>query len=755
MLRVSLAVAHSYRIERMLGRGGTAAVFLAHDIKHDRRVAMKLLLPDLAATLGADRFLSEIRLSARLTHPHILPLLDSGTADGLPYFVMPFVEDESLRDLLERERTMSYASALALVGEIADALDYAHAAGIIHRDVKPENILMLGGHGVLADFGIARAMSAAGDQRLTGMGISVGTPAYMSPEQAAGEGELDGRCDQYALASVLYEMLSGAVPFKGATLQQTIAMRFMGPAPSIRERLADVPAAVELALARALSADPHERFEGMRPFIAALTADGAATPRRTSASVTTSVSIAGRHATDDRPSLAVMPFVNASTDPNMEFFSDGVTDGILGVLTRMRNLRVAARDSCFALRAEDSRVVGERLGVATVLHGTVRRSGTRARVSAYLSDARSGHQLWSENYDRELDDLFAIQDDVSLRIAETLRVQLLGDAERRPASLAATNAAANDAFLRGRYSLNTRTANGIRESLEFFNEAVAADPEFAAAFVGRAESLMLMAVYGIGAPADVVPRARLAAADALRRDPSVAEAYVTLGTVRALYDWDFEAADDAFRRAIALSPRLPSAHQRRALDTLVPRGRFDEAIAAIHQACALDPCSSVMAASAGIVSYFAGELGGALKQLRDLAASDPGFAMAHFFMGIVLREQGDLDEALHAFARASHAAGDTPEMRAAVAQTCARMGRAADAVSIRGALLAESASRWISPCLFAQIDVALGNNGGAIEWLARAEKARDPELVNLGVRPAYFKLRGLAAFDELRERIAG
>jgi tetratricopeptide (TPR) repeat protein len=228
---------------------------------------------------------------------------------------------------------------------------------------------------------------------------------------------------------------------------------------------------------------------------------------------------------------------------------------------------------------------------------------------------------------------------------------------------------------------------------------------------------------------------------------------VTLGTVRALYDWDFTAADEAFRRALALSPQLPSAYQRRALDTLVPRGRFDEAIAAIDQASALDPCSSVMTASAGIVRYFAGDVAGALTRLRGLAASDPAFAMTHYFLGTVLRDEGDLDAALGAFRRASGAAGGTPEIKAALAQTYARMGRPAEAVSIRTALLAQAASRWISPCLMAQVDLALGDKGAALDWLSRAEKARDPELVNIGVRPTYRELRGSPRYDRLCERM--
>ena len=758
--RIAPLVERTYHLERELGRGATAAVFLAHDQKHDRSVALKLLLPDIAASIGVERFLREIRLAARLAHPHILPLLDSGAVDGLPFYVMPFVEGETLRELLQRERRLEVETAIGLVYEVADALEYAHAAGIIHRDVKPENILLLGAHAVLADFGIARAMFAATDQSITGLGLAVGTPAYMSPEQAAGEEQIDGRCDQYALASVLFEMLTGEPPFRGATAQATIAKRLMGPAPHLRDLRPELAESLDSAVACALAIDPTDRFPGVLGFAAALSGHGDARPSRKTmapAGKTYSAVRALRHQTiGDMPSIAVLPFENASSDPDMEFFSDGVTDEIIGALSRVRNLRVAARSSCYALRhqAMDVRALGERLGVSAVLDGSVRRAGPRVRVSAHLVDARSGYQLWAEQFDRELHDVFAIQDEISRHIVETLKVRLLADAARLLGTSTTTNTLAHDAYLRGRYHLNRRTEEGIRASLDFFNEAIDNDADYAAAFIGRADCLALMALYGMRAPVEVMPQARDAAEEALRRDPSLAEAYVTLGTVRALHDWDWTGADEAFRRSVALSPRYAAAHQRYAMDCLTPRGLFTAALDEIEQACALEPISSVMRSSAGIVRYFAGDAAGARANQRSAAEIDPAFAMADFFLGTIERDGGDPVAALAAFNRAISQTGGTPEMRGGLAQTHAKLGAIVEATRLRNALESEAASRWVSPCVFVQVDLALGRRESALDWLDRAEKARDPELAYLAVRPVYAALHGESRFDLLVRRIA-
>ena len=751
------AVGGGYVLERELGRGGAAVVYLAHDTKHDRRVALKLLHPDVGGSLGADRFLREIRLAARLTHPHILPLLDSGTADGLPFYVMPFVDGETLRELLARERRLSPDRALTLGREMADALDYAHAAGIVHRDVKPENILLLDGHAVLADFGIARAMAVAVEEGLTMTGISVGTPAYMSPEQASGDSAINGRSDQFSLAVVLYEALSGETPYRGDTALETIARRFSGPPAPIRSVLPELRESIDGAITRALAVAPAERFATAGDFIraamgiASTTAAGGATselPRGTEITI--------QQPTASRlPSVAVMPFANGSGDPEMAFFSDGITDDIISALSRVRNLRVAARSSCYALRdrGDDAQTIGERLHVATIVEGRVRRSGARVRVTAHLVDAASGFQVWSESYDRQLDDVFEIQDDIARRIVDTLEVRLLGDAGRPLAVSATHNRQAHDAYLRGRYRADQRTETGLRASIDLFQQAIEADGDFAQAYVGIADSLALLAIYGTMPPRDVMPLAREAAEEALRRDPTSADAYVRLGSVRALYDHDWAGAEDAFLRALALSPRYSAAYQRYALDCLVPQGRFRSAMEHIDRACALDPLSPVMQVSAAMVRHFAGDNAHALEHARTAARLDPDFAIADFFLGTVARESGDGATAKDAFMRAIARTGGTPEMTAGLSQTFARLGDVGAADQARAELLVTAGNRFVSPCLFAQIDLSLGRNDDALAALARAEEARDPELVFLSVRPVYTALRGEPAFDALRLRV--
>lgn len=743
--RASSAVESRYRLERELGRGATAAVFLARDLKHERLVALKVLLPELAASLGTDRFLREIRLAARLAHPHILPVLDSGTAGELPFYVMPYVEGETLRELLARQGSLAIDIAVNLARDVADALDYAHAAGIVHRDVKPGNILLLGGHAVLADFGIARAMVAAAGQHVTGAGMAVGTPAYMSPEQAAGDDAVDGRSDQYSLAIVVFEALVGYPPFAGGTTQAMIARRFVERPPAVRTLRADASEALEDALSRAMALDPADRFADIREFATALTPGGERTVRVSPPTATRAAPVSAV------PSVAVLPFANGSTDPEMEFFSDGMTDEIVGSLSRLRNLRVAARSSSYAARSrhEDARAIGERLGVGAILEGSVRRAGTRVRVNAFLVDARTGFQLWSDQYDREIDDVFAIQEEIATRIVETLRVQLLGNAARPIAASTTTNAAAYDAYLRGRYFVNQRTEAGLRRSLDQFRGAIEADPGYASAYAGLAEALALLGLYGVVAPREAMPQAAQRADEALQHDPALAEAYVTLGMVRALYDFDWPRAEDAFRRAIALSPRYPAAHQRYAIDCLAPQRRFGAAMAEIDQACQLEPLSPVLQASAGMIRYFAGDLDAAIAMERAAAASDGGFAMAEFFLGTMARDAGDMPTAYAAFQRAIALTGGTPEMIAGLARAHAGAGQQGEAERLRAQLADAARDRFVSPCLLAQIDLALGRVDSALDGLELAMEVRDPELAYLVVRPVYRELAGQERFVRL------
>ncbi|HEU4829211.1 MAG TPA: serine/threonine-protein kinase, partial [Gemmatimonadales bacterium] len=478
--RLRRALEGRYAIAGELGRGGMAVVYRAHDIRHDRPVALKVLRDDVGRTLGAARFLEEIRLVARLSHPHILPLFDSGEADGFLYFVMPVVAGASIRDRLEEQRTVPVAEAVRLTAEVADALDYAHRQGIVHRDIKPENILLHEGHAFVADFGIGKVLTSIEEQaqELGGAGIamSVGTPAYMSPEQASGD-SVDGRSDLYSLGCVLYEMLIGDQPFTGPNLQAVLARRFVQTPADVRTLRDGIPRGVAHALGKALARTPIERFESGAEFAAAL---------RQPEPVAPPVVAPPR-------SVAVLPFVNLSGDAENDYFADGITEEILNALAGVPALRVAGRASSFAFRGRhrELRAIGEQLNVGTVLEGSVRRSGNRVRITAQLNDVTDGFHIWSERYEREIGDVFALQDEIALAIASRLEATL--DAGRRAtlAQRATGVIEAYDAYLKGRGQFYRR-GTGISEGLASMKEALELDPTYALAWAGRADGFSLL-----------------------------------------------------------------------------------------------------------------------------------------------------------------------------------------------------------------------------------------------------------------------
>ncbi len=749
------ALAPAYRVERVIGRGGAATVFLADDRKHERRVAIKVLHRDLAATVGGERFVQEIRVAARLTHPNIVPLLDSGQAGVVPYYVMPYIEGESLRGRLQREGRLALGDALALVAQVADALEYAHAAGIVHRDIKPENILLLRGHALVADFGIARAITqAGGSASRTSQGIVLGTPAYMSPEQAAGEVQLDGRSDVYALATTLFELLAGELPFRAPSVAALIAMRFREAAPRLSSRVPGLPAVVDDAVASALAVEPTDRPASPQAFAQALLGGDARRAGETSAFAT--------HATASRPtpfvsnpgqpSVVVLPFTNVGNDPEHEFLADGITEEIITTLSRLRTVRVAARASSFALRDRrgDLRGIAEQLGVTNVLDGSVRHAAGRVRVSAELVDAQTGFQLWADRMDRPLADAFEIQDDIARAIADALSATLLHDTG---VGRDAVPGEAYERYLRGRYALNRRTETELAAAVEHFTAAQAQAPAYALAAAGLAEARLLQGVYGAQPATTVMPLARDAALQALALDPALGDAQATLGAVRALHDWDWTGAADAFRRATALSPRSPQVWQWRAMHVLLPTGQLDEARTSIDRARALDPLAIVIASSVGVVYHLAGDPAGAVRALQRALSVAPEFAMAHYFLGGALRDAGELDAALSAFEAAIARGGATPEMTAGLAQTLARRGDEAGARRLLGALHETARTRHVSSCLFAQVHASLGETSAAVTALEAAAAVRDPELIYIGVRPSYAPLKGTAGFDALRRRL--
>ena len=489
-IELTSALADRYRIERELGSGGMATVYLAHDVKHDRKVAVKILKPELGAVLGAERFLAEIKVTANLQHPNLLPLFDSGATAGLLYYVMPYIEGETLRARLDRETQLPVEDTVRLATLIAGALDYAHARGVIHRDLKPENILLQAGQPIVADFGIALAVAQAGGARITETGLSLGTPHYMSPEQATGDRVIDARSDQYALGAVAYEMLTGEPPHTGATSQAIIARLMTEKPRSVRATRSSVSAEMEQAIEQALAKSPADRYSSCGAFAKALVAEPAAVRAGSSSrrGLLVATGIAGLAvvalivwltlgereaaptATPPRArSIAVLPLVNVGGDSTQEYFADGMADELANALGKLPGLKVAARTSSYAFKGRrdlDVKEVGQKLGVDVVLQGSVRRAGDRMRVSVQLTDAKQGVELWSQTYERDTKDAFAVQDSITQATVSQLSLSLGAGGLAATRAGRTANPDAHDLYLRAQTIAMQGTEAAVRRAVD-------------------------------------------------------------------------------------------------------------------------------------------------------------------------------------------------------------------------------------------------------------------------------------------------
>lgn len=745
-----------YLLQHELGSGGMARVFLAEDRKHRRRVAIKVLREELSGGRAAERFVAEIALTARLSHPHILPLLDSGSADGRPFYVMPLVEGESLRERLDRAPRLTLAEALRIAHDVADALAYAHAQGVVHRDIKPENIMLAGRHALVADFGIARAIEAANSvtANMTGIGMVVGTPAYMSPEQASGDPEVDGRSDVCSLGVVLFEMLVGECPYAGPNAGAILLQQLGRPVPSARERRPDLPEVLDFVVATAMARAPEDRFASAAEF-----ADTLAALERSIAAGGDGAGSTLAPQVPHVPSLAILPFDNLSSDPENAFLSDGIAEEVLTLLSRRPALRVCARSSSFAFRGQavELRTIGERLGVRTVLTGSVRRAGDRLRVNAELVSVADSTQLWAERYERRIDDIFAIQDDIAGAIVAALNATLLSRdvAAISPPTVRSpvANVAAYEACLRGRHLWGQRTATSADEAMHCFLQALAMEPDFIPAWTGLADVWATRGIYGAAAPGDAMEQARDAANRALALDAECAEAHATLGLVFAVHDWRWDDAERAFRRAIARRPNYPTAHQWLATNYFTPLGRVEDALEATTVALRLDPLSLVLKCSLASAYFYGRRFDDAEAAARDAIGLDANFPLAHFFLGQALLQQGELAGAVAACGAAVQLSGRSSETLAALGVAHATRGDEAAARAILTELDEARRFGYVSPCHPALVHAALGEHEAALDGLERALTVRAADLAWLAVRPTWDGVRAQPRFRALVERL--
>jgi serine/threonine protein kinase/Flp pilus assembly protein TadD len=577
--RLQNAFNDRYDVTREIGRGGMATVYQARDRKHHRDVAIKILHPHLAASVGLDRFQREVHIAARLNHPRILTLIDSGEADGLLYYVMPYVQGESLRQRLLRERQLPAAEALRITREVASALGYAHTQGVVHRDIKPENIMLHEGEATVTDFGISKALSARGGETLTLAGTTLGTPAYMSPEQASGDDELDGRSDLYSLGCVLFEMLTGQPPFTGPTAQAVILKRFTDAAPSLRTIRPDLPVSIDQVVSRALARDPNERYATAAQFVQALSStDG---NQADSTMVISPATPAGK-------SVAVLPFADMSPDRDQDYFCEGIAEEITNALTKVQALRVASRSSAFAYKGknQDIRTVGQQLKVGTVLEGSVRKAGKRLRIIVQLINATNGYCLWSERYDRELEDVFVVQDEIAENIVRALRLVLTEEEKRAIDKPRPGNIEAYDFYLRGRQAFNLFREKSLQYARRMFARAIEIDPDFAPAYAGTADCSSFLFMWWDPSRANL-EEAQTASRKALELAPGMAEVHAARGLALTLSK-AYDEAESEFLTAMRLDPTSFEAHYFYARASF-QQGRYEQAIAAFERAAALRP----------------------------------------------------------------------------------------------------------------------------------------------------------------------
>ncbi len=720
------ALADRYAVERELGRGGMAVVFLAHDQKTDRPVALKVLRPEVAAALGVERFLREIRIAARLTHPNILALYDCGEAGGLLYYSMPYVAGESLRDRLHREKQLPIKDAVQLTREVADALGYAHSLGIVHRDIKPENVLIQAAHAVVSDFGIARALSAAGGERLTETGLAIGTPAYMSPEQTTGAEAIDGRSDIYSLGCMLYEMLAGDPPFAASTAQAILARKSVEQAPAISTVRETVPNHVEAAIARALARIPADRYASALEFSAAL-AEPSATP-----------------GTADHSAIAVLPFANMSADPENEYFSDGITEEVINAVAGIPHLRVTARTSAFQFKGKeyDIREIGRKLNVGTVLEGSVRKAANRVRVTAQLINVADGYHMWSERFDRDLEDVFAIQDEISLAIAERLKSQF-APASSQPTVTGTTTGpppdpAAYDAYLRGRYHRRQMFGGGdaIEKTAASYREAIDKDPGFALPYSALAELHVVLAIgFAVQPSRELMPKAKEAADRALALNPNLAEAHLARALVAMYYEWDYTAAKAGIDRAIEINPSFVDAHFWAEFYYTYVERSFEKAVGANQRAAELDPLDLNVSSRFGQVLLLFDRVDEAIEQLERILQTDPNHMVTYIELADALRRKGNCQGAMAAAERAIDLSKRAVAALGVSAAVFGLSGKVERARELLEELTERAQSGYVFPFWLAVTHAAVGEMDRAFKYLAEAQRDRDPNLLYISAVP--------------------
>ncbi len=787
-LPVGGTFAGRYQVVEELGRGGMGRVYKAYDTEIKEHVALKVLRPEIAADEGIiDRFRNEIRLARRISHRNVCRMFDLGKTGDTAYITMEFVSGEDLKTLLKRVGQLPVHRTIAVAEQVCQGLIEAHRLGVVHRDLKPQNIMIdREGNARIMDFGIARSILERG---VTGTGIVIGTPDYMSPEQLDGR-DVDGRTDIYALGAILYEMLTGAPPFEGET-PLVVAMKHKTERPPDPGELnPQVPEALSRLILRCLEKDREKRFQTTEEILAGLKTLGREYPATRGLTAARTVkkpsrlkplwlggvvaavaAIAvlsylffGRPGTpgeaevtkpsEYNSSIAVLPFADLSPQRDQEYFCNGITEDLITKLATVGQLKVISRSSVMRYKGteKNSREIGKELDVETILEGSIQREGDNVRVNVQLVKAQDGSNLWGETYDRKLESIFTIQDEISKAIVNALRIELVAGQEYMLVKRYTQNPDAFNLYTEGRFYWNKRTEVGLRRSIELFQEAIAKDPNFALAYAGIADAYGVLGGLGFAPPKEVFPKAKEAAEKAVEMDDALAEGYVALAFVKYNYEWNWLDAEIDFNWAIGLNPNYATAYQYYG-SLLSNLGRFEEAMAKFDKAKELDPSSLPIRGSIASLYYYTRQYDLAIKQWREIKKIDSSIPWVPFYLGLAYLEKGDAKKAIREFEDAERLPGGSNYSSFGKACVYAATGKPDKAQAELKKLVDRSKQAYVPYYYLAVISTAMGDKDKAFEYLAMSYAERDSEKVFLKFDPQLDPLRDEPRFDDWLEKM--